>query len=383
MNNIEFNIWEDGSDGALRASKLRDETAGSLQKLVEQTITKGDLPKGLFALGQTIANYGNAFNKIFEENQIVLLKLSVGSSPADLEFLPENKFSESQQIVVIEIRRTLAVINVVIGKRSASSVYDRVNQWLPTSLVRESSGSQEMLARHEQYVRKLWNIARIATHRDGVHFATLALSGFRDEFVALEADAVKNKYMRILGHRALGCAAIGGALWWLTSRPYFAKEYADLGSFFLLAVGASCGTWLSFAIRRVQLSFFDLALLEEDRMAPLARIIFVIGLTWIIGAFLSLNIISIEIGEAKFALASGTIMTLLIGALCGIAERALAGVVSKRTEDFTNRLGGIATPTSLSQPSPTLQRDFSTGAPVADQIAPAAAGQQAREGSSK
>jgi hypothetical protein len=61
-----------------------------------------------------------------------------------------------------------------------------------------------------------------------------------------------------------------GSGWWYDDK-----------AFLIAAAGAAIGTWLSFSIRRVELSFSQLAILEEDVLDPSVRIVFVIGLTLI------------------------------------------------------------------------------------------------------
>ena len=195
-----------------------------------------------------------------------------------------------------------------------------------------------------EYLQKLANIAMAGlTSPDKVRFAKLALQGFKNEFVALEADSVKNQYVRLLGrHVLVGVGLfiiIFVAMFVVPLRFPAATVPSPFTLFPLLAAGACIGTWLSFAIRRVILEFEDLALLEDDRLDPTSRLFFVVLLTLIVGLLIVTKMVGISIGEVPLELNRET-MAVLIGLLCGISERALAGVVKTRSEEFVGRVGG-------------------------------------------
>jgi hypothetical protein len=169
------------------------------------------------------------------------------------------------------------------------------------------------------------------------------LQGLKNEFVSLEADSVKNQYVRLLGrHVMLGVAIFVMVYVGLLVAPvWFPKVSVPIPFtlFLLLAAGACVGTWLSFAIRRVILQFEDLALLEDDRLDPTSRLFFVVLLTLIVGLLIVTKMVGIKIGEVSLDLSQET-MAILIGLLCGISERALAGVVKTRADEFVGRVGG-------------------------------------------
>jgi hypothetical protein len=191
-----------------------------------------------------------------------------------------------------------------------------------------------------------------------VRFANALLQGFKDEFVSREADAVKNRYVGQLGRQAL---IIGGGFTFAyillayVLTPFFPKvnitpdAAATYGSFLAMAGAACGGTWLSFSLRRVVLGFSDLANLEEDQLNPTGRLLFVVGLTWVIGLFLVSGIINISFGSQQQNVQS-VIFAALLGAVCGISERALASVVSRRSDDLVGRVAGEKTPISPKVP---------------------------------
>ena len=97
---------------------------------------------------------------------------------------------------------------------------------------------------------------------------------------------------------------------------------------------------VSFSIRRVTLGFDDLANLENDRLDPGLRVLFIVALTAVVGLLFWTGAVTVGVGgfHTDFQL-SGT-HAVLIGALCGIAERAMATAVGRRAADFAAGVGG-------------------------------------------
>lgn len=244
-----------------------------------------------------------------------------------------------QQRLIVDVGRALTMVTVVLAQRNRAAAASPADQ--------ASAGPEDPRRKRDYYVRRLALIARAALRDQTAAYARLALEAFKTDFVAMEADTVKNQYVRMLGWRALIFALIFGAGWGACMTLFADSLVAiKLAPFLLAAVGACAGTWLSFAIRRVVLGFEDLALLEDNRMHPMARVLFVVGLTWLVGLFLESGVVNAEVNGVQMALGSSEVVALLIGAMCGIAERALAGAVGKRSEDFATRFGTIAPPPS-------------------------------------
>lgn len=197
-----------------------------------------------------------------------------------------------------------------------------------------------------EYLQKLADIARNGLQHSHVDLAKLALEGFRSEFVIQEAGRIKNTYLR-----TLGAAAGTGAVFFfviLVARSYLHAEsiwnYRE--GFLLAAAGSAIGTWISFSIRRVNLGFDDLGILEEDLLDPSLRVIFVFLLTTVVWLLFSTGAVNLEIGNLKTAELSNPHSTLpigsialLVGIFCGISERALATAISGRATAFVKSLG--------------------------------------------
>jgi hypothetical protein len=259
--------------------------------------------------------------------------------------------TDRQQKLLIELEKTRTVMRVVF-KANDPSCLRRFLQRIQPKLCQSPGEAESERNRYRYYLEKLAELARAGLQSDSkVDYALLALQALRDEFVSYEAERVKNRYVETLGSYALLYGIPLFVLYWIIRysihAPSTGESVSTLRSvifrnreFLLLAAGACVGTWLSFSIRRVVLGFSDLATLEDDRLRPTARIFFVIGLTLVIGMLLQSHWVGFAIGGTVVSLNSSGLLALLIGILCGISERAMATAVSRRADEFGQRIGG-------------------------------------------
>lgn len=195
----------------------------------------------------------------------------------------------------------------------------------------------------DEYVRKLNGIGQLGLVGSHTKLATLALDYTKEEFVAREAGRIKNTYIRKLGV-ASGLAAI----FFLGVYVAVEANWVDWswgkrhGSLALATTGAAIGTWLSFSIRRVELTFEQLAALENDQVDPGLRVLFVIGLTIIAYLLFWTGMVTIDVGGLKVSAngfkTAGSV-AVIFGLFCGLSERALATAISGRAEAFASSLG--------------------------------------------
>jgi hypothetical protein len=199
-----------------------------------------------------------------------------------------------------------------------------------------------------EYFSRLTELARASLGQDQVRLGRLALVALQNEIVTREAGGVKNGYIRRLGGWALffGLLATAAYLYcryWYLNWPG-GPELHRFREFFSMLAGCFLGTWLSFSIRRVQLGFEDLARLEEDSLDPSIRLLFVAGLTVVIGLLLATRAVVITIGGFNSAFLDSGTAAVLIGCLCGIGEIGLPAAVARRASEFVAVLGGTRAP---------------------------------------
>ena len=186
--------------------------------------------------------------------------------------------------------------------------------------------------RLDDAMRQLHAIATAGlTNTDPTHAAAAhaGLVRFRDDFLAREGGAARNRYVWRLGLVCLVTAALALAGYVaIRMHPHWQTAYI-FRNFLLLACGTAIGTWLSFSLRRIRLTFDDLAVLEDDRLDPALRVVFMVALVSAAGLLLSSGVISVGIGAVTghAALLEHGSQALLLGLLSGSAERALGTAI--------------------------------------------------------
>jgi hypothetical protein len=257
---------------------------------------------------------------------------SIGFSP-----IPGTTAPDDYSTLYIDIERTLTVLNVLFPVRGGKLFRQRA-RW-----------SEEKFA---EYFDKVADIALTALGQDQVRLGRLALTGLQNEIVSREAARVKNAYIRRLGSWALAFI-VPTATFYLICR-YSASDTVihKFREFLSLLAGCFLGTWLSFSIRRQQLTFWDLPRLEEDLLDPPIRLIFVAGLTILVGLMFTTRMIVFNIGGFNTGFLESGTLAVLIGALCGIGEVGLSGTVARRASDFMAAVGTGHPPGSSAASTP-------------------------------
>ena len=114
-------------------------------------------------------------------------------------------------------------------------------------------------------------------------------------------------------------------------------------TFLLAAAGASLGTWVSFSVRKINLTFEQLATPEEQLLDAPFRVIFVVVLTMATCLLFWTGAINVKVGdlntEASWFSKVGTV-AILIGFFCGLSERALASAIAGRASGFVSSVAG-------------------------------------------
>lgn len=160
-----------------------------------------------------------------------------------------------------------------------------------------------------------------------------ALRAFEADIVEREAGPIKNQYMKKLG----GFSSIFGAAGFAIYLAYQhipnlpVVEFYRYRPIFLVWAGAMMGAWVSFASRKVALTFSDLVALEEDRVEPQLRLIFTGALTVILSLIFATGVADVEVGAFKASafMESGAI-AFLLGAFAGLSEKVLPSAVMSR-----------------------------------------------------
>jgi hypothetical protein len=250
-----------------------------------------------------------------------------------------------------------------------SDVHVQIEHSITVLKVIFAEGNKALSDRFQEYFMQLAGIARASLGQDQVIFGTFSLQAFHYDVMMREGSRIKNKYIIDLG---LWAILFGGAAYaaYLMSESKYLNDIVRDRTFYLMLVGSMLGTWLSFSIRKPTLSFTDLAIIEQDRLKPQVRLLFVAGLTIMVALFFGTGMVSIKIGsfETDFlpkvspvpaAIAGvASMRAILIGCLCGIGEQLLPNAVGQRAAAFVGSVGsGIGS--QISGSGTSLSRDGS------------------------
>lgn len=185
--------------------------------------------------------------------------------------------------------------------------------------------------RFAHYYRQLLSLAQTGLVGNAAQpeFARRALLVLKGDIVASEGSAIKNRYMKVLGSRAL-TLAVPGVMWSLIT-DLFSADKMVIGYFGLLWAGCMSGVWLSFGARKTVIEFEHLHIMEEDMLEPYVRLAFAGLLTIIVGLLFSTKAVTVTMGSLTSAdIVSRPDVAILIGMLCGFSEKALSTKVASQ-----------------------------------------------------
>jgi len=193
-----------------------------------------------------------------------------------------------------------------------------------------------------EYFEKLLGLAQVGLvgANPAINVATSALEGLKAEIVNREGGRVKNGYMYKLGRWALGFLIVFVVLYLVACSRFVSVApvffvYRDI---FLVWAGSMAGAWASFASRKVVLGFFDLAVVEDDRVEPPLRLVFTIVMTGFLSLIFITGMTNVIFGTLKASdiLHSGP-TALLMGGFAGLAEKTLPATVMQNVQSFIGK----------------------------------------------
>lgn len=163
--------------------------------------------------------------------------------------------------------------------------------------------------------------------------AKSALENFQNDIFTKVGGKIKNKYMKKLGIAVLIMMVISGAFAVISY-----LFYLPVTNYFVLWISCMPGVWLSFGARKTKIGFYNLHIIEEDRLEPFIKLIFAGLLTEIMGLIFILGIVKINLGGISTELINNDFrIIVLIGVLCGFSEQVLSEKVAKfASELFKN-----------------------------------------------
>jgi hypothetical protein len=279
-------------------------------------------------------------------------KDAAGKQPRQIGFMPipGTTAPDDYTALQIDIERTLTVLNILFPSEGGHRLFRRQ---------RPDYDEQ----RFSEYYDKLTELALTALGQDQVRLGRLALIGLQDEVVAREGARVKNTYIKRLGLWAFAFAVPAVVFYFICRYSQPDTILHRFREFISLLAGCLLGTWLSFSIRRQRLAFWDLARIEEDLLDPAVRLLFVTGLSIVVGLTFATRMVVFNIGGFNTAFLDSGTLAVLIGALCGIGEMGLPGALARRASEMISPIGTGAPPGAQPAPPPAAGGGPRAGAP--------------------
>lgn len=173
------------------------------------------------------------------------------------------------------------------------------------------------------YFKKLLSLSQVGLTGENAQteLAMEALNSLKEEITIKEGGRIKNSYMFVLGIYAILLLIISGGLLGILNHNniFFWDKYI------YVFMGAMVGTWISFGARKVNIPFNELNIIEEDRLNPIMRLLFV-GITSIIFMlFINSEIIGFSVGKIESKSINSSIeLQIVLGILSGLIEYKLA-----------------------------------------------------------
>ncbi|HEY5556849.1 hypothetical protein [Acetobacterium sp.] len=195
------------------------------------------------------------------------------------------------------------------------------------------------IKKKRKYHSKLVSLAKAGLEGETAQpkLALSALKKLEEEILMVEGQRIKNNYMINLGKIAIiiSIAAFGIYLFVNNQFPT-ADPVFTAGA--IVWIGAMLGTWVSFGARKHIMTFKELSVIEDDRMNPLMRLIYIGICSIILYLFIKIGLFNISIGEMSAKDLLGTVPgQMLIGIVCGLTESKIGiSIFEKAKLNFSN-----------------------------------------------
>lgn len=181
----------------------------------------------------------------------------------------------------------------------------------------------------DKYFNKVLSIAQSGLTGPSAQpkLAKKALDCLKEEIIINEGGRIKNNYMRNLGINALIIIFIGAVLILVFNEIelYFINKYI------FVFQGTMIGVWISFGARKVELKFEELSIIENDRLNPIIRLLFIGVSSIILFLFINCGVITFSIGGFKSENINNSIKSqILLGIISGLLEYKVSiGIFNK------------------------------------------------------
>lgn len=182
----------------------------------------------------------------------------------------------------------------------------------------------------KKYIKKLVSLSQVGLVADPAQTkaANLALEKLQEEIVLVEGKRIKNEYMRTLGLEAFCIGVIVSIITYIAH--YYTKQ-VWVYCIWAVIIGALSGTWISFGARKFEIEFKDLSSLENDKMGPMLRLIYISVAALIFTIFMNVGLFQIKIGNLDTSNSFNDMKSaIVIGLISGLIESRIGVSVYKK-----------------------------------------------------
>lgn len=187
----------------------------------------------------------------------------------------------------------------------------------------------------KSYLNQLLSLAQagLVGNHPKTDLSLQALDKLKNKICLKEGSRIKNKYMRNLGLYVL----LDILLLLLFKYLLNIHNILYLNKYINVSIGSLIGTWTSFGARKLQLSFEELSLIEEDGVNKWIRLIYICVCSSIILLFLSSKLIELSIGSFNINSINNSVdLQFLLGIICGLIEYKIGTGVFNKANDILN-----------------------------------------------
>lgn len=198
----------------------------------------------------------------------------------------------------------------------------------------------------KEHLLSLTGIARVGSSPTFSQLANMHLKQLKDEIVFRRGYEMKFSYLKWLGVWAILIISLCGLAYYLIMSLQLLSENTN-GQVYsihalIMIMGSCVGAWLSFAIRKKEIAFEDLRLLNEDVKNPLMLLLIVILISLCFYLMFITNFLNVKVGNifdtSKFIDTSeNKRVALLIGIFFGLSENSIGPKLTSRADFFMKK----------------------------------------------
>lgn len=183
--------------------------------------------------------------------------------------------------------------------------------------------------KYEIYFDRLLSTAQGGLVGDNplTEMAIAAVEQMKSELASREGRGIKTKYLVELGWMSALSAVVAMILYFALGCAFpdlCSSDWSEIRHYLIVWSGSMIGLWVSYAVRRTEVNFEELSIMDKRTTEAAIRVIFVGLVSAAFALFLSTGVMEFAIGDFKFHQFKLSIETAgLLGLIAGFSEQTL------------------------------------------------------------